>query len=442
MIVILLIQFSSDIYAGSLAYLKDRLNRLIQNQTNGIAHIVVFTTENAVSGGAGNNSVVLVFPDADDTKWCATAGTDLVAIGSTEDSAAALPGTLTARCTQGSGGSNYDTIYVEGVDNLSATTKYGVQVSDGSTAKLGTPAATTTGLITVKTNNGTGDVDNEKLAVDIITNDQVTVTATVPSPYQPPGGGGGGGGIPYEGTSVIFSGRAYPGSTVTLLKDAQIAVKTVAGPDANFYISLSGLTGGNYIFSLYSEDREGRRSSLLSFPVSVTSGATTKVSGIFISPTIAVDKSEVKRGDDIAIFGQSAAQTEITIAVASEEEIFVKTPSDKDGVYLYNFDTSIIDYGSHFTKSKAAFKGEISSFGLAVGFLVGTKNVFAKLAKCPPKADLNNDCRVNLVDFSIAAYWYKRPLSVAFKAVEGEKLNGDGKIDLVDFSIMAYYWTG
>jgi hypothetical protein len=58
------------------------------------------------------------------------------------------------------------------------------------------------------------------------------------------------------------------------------------------------------------------------------------------------------------------------------------------------------------------------------------------------KADLNCDGRVNLVDFSIAAYWYKRPLNDAFKAIEKDRLNGDGKIDLIDFSIMAYYWTG
>jgi len=112
-------------------------------------------------------------------------------------------------------------------------------------------------------------------------------------------------------------------------------------------------------------------------------------------------------------------------------------------VYLYNLGTEILDYGSHFTKSKAAKDGEISSFSRAVSFLVDTKNV-AKVVptKCPAKADLNNNCRVNLVDFSIAAYWCKRPLSVLFAATEKEKLNGDGKIDLVDFSIMAFYWTG
>ena len=106
----------------------------------------------------------------------------------------------------------------------------------------------------------------------------------------PSGGGGGGGGYIAPITSVVFSGRAYPRSTVTLLKDAQVAATTISGTDANFQISISGLSGGNFIFSVYSEDNKGIRSSLLTFPISVTSGATTNVSGIFISPTIGVDK--------------------------------------------------------------------------------------------------------------------------------------------------------
>ena len=51
----------------------------------------------------------------------------------------------------------------------------------------------------------------------------------------PSGGGGGGGGIiaPVV-TSIVFDGRAYPKSAVTLLKDAQIAATTVAGTDSIF----------------------------------------------------------------------------------------------------------------------------------------------------------------------------------------------------------------
>ena len=264
-------------------------------------------------------------------------------------------------------------------------------------------------------------------------------TSACTSAPPPSSGGGGGGGytaVPVT-TSVVFSGRAYSKSTVTLLKDAQIAATTIADANANFQVSVSGISGGNYIFAVYSEDSKGIRSSLLTFPVSVTSGITTNVGGIFIAPTIAVDKSEVKRGDNIAIFGQSAPNGEITVAISSEEEFFGKTAADQNGAYLYNFDTAQLDMGQHFTKSKAARDGTISSFSKAISFAIGTKNVVAELPKVAAKGDMNSDKRVNLVDFSIAAYWYKRISPLA-----SVDLNSDSKVDLVDFSIMAFYWTG
>jgi len=253
------------------------------------------------------------------------------------------------------------------------------------------------------------------------------------APFGGGGGGGGGGYIAPVETVAVFSGRAYPKSTVTLLKDAQIAAIAIAGSDATFSIKLSGLSGGNYIFAIYSEDSKGVRSSLLTFPVSITSGATVNVGGIFIAPTIATDKSEVKRGDNIAIFGQSVPKGEITVVVSSEEEFFGKITADQNGTYLYNFDTAQLDMGQHFTKCD----GAISFFNKAISFAVGTKTVFAQPVKCPAKTDLNGDCRVNLVDFFISVYWYKRPSPPATT-----DLNGDGKVDLIDFSIMAFYWTG
>ncbi|MDP2366039.1 MAG: hypothetical protein Q8M94_19985, partial [Ignavibacteria bacterium] len=149
---------------------------------------------------------------------------------------------------------------------------------------------------------------------------QTSVTVTTVAPPRPPSAP-----PPPLETKVIFEGRAYPLSKVNILKDGQMAISTIAGPDANFYVSLSGLSSGNYIFTVYGEDSQGRRSALFTFSVFITQGVTTKISGIFISPTIAVDKSEVKRGDNIAIFGQSAPQSEITIQVSSEEEFFAKT---------------------------------------------------------------------------------------------------------------------
>jgi len=257
-----------------------------------------------------------------------------------------------------------------------------------------------------------------------------TPVGPTPTPTPPPGGGGGGVVPP---TGVVVSGRAYPLSKVTLLKDGQIAMTTISGPDANFNISLTNLSGGNYMFSVFGEDSKGSFSTPFTFPLFITLGTVMQIGGIFIAPTIDVDKSEVKRGENIAIFGQSAPKSEVTIAVNSETESFVKTQSDKDGAYLYNFDTSPLELGQHLTKVKAALDGQVSPFGKSVSFAVGTKTI-AGNKKCGI-GDLNCDGWVNLVDFSILLYWWKKPNAIA-------DLNENGLVDLPDFSIMLYWWTG
>jgi hypothetical protein len=266
------------------------------------------------------------------------------------------------------------------------------------------------------------------------------------------GGGGGGGGSGSSGgggnitpapvTSVILSGRAYPLSKVNILKDGQLALSTIAGPDSNFTATIGNLSSGNYTFSVYGEDKNGLRSSPFTFQITITPGVTTNVGGIFIAPTIAVDKSEVKKGDNLVIFGQSASSSQVVISVNSAQEFFSNATSDANGVYLHNFDTSVLDLGQHSTKSKALQNNEISSFSDAVNFIVGTKNVLANTTSKLTKCDLNEDGQCNLIDFSIAAFWYKRTLSGDMIQKEKKYLNGDGKIDLVDFSIMAFYWTG
>lgn len=272
----------------------------------------------------------------------------------------------------------------------------------------------------------------------IVTSTEVSAApAAAPTPpaAAPPSGGTA---LPVSQTRIIFSGRAYPNSAVTLLKDAQIAATVIAGADASFQITISDISGGNYIFSIYGEDSKGIRSSLLTFPIKTIFGVTTQVSGILVPPSISVDKSEVKRGDSIIISGQSVPGAEITIAVNSEKDFFAKTIVDKNGNYSYKFDTELLSMGRHYAKSKAAFDGEVSIFGREIDFLVGVKNIFEEpTPKCPVKTDLNNDCRVNLIDISILIFWFDKsatPPKVDF--------DGNGRVDLVDLSIMAYFWTG
>lgn len=258
------------------------------------------------------------------------------------------------------------------------------------------------------------------------------------------GGGGGGGYAPAApsapATSVVISGSAYPLSNVTILKDGQIAVQTIAGPDANFSVTVNGLTGGSYVFSVYGQDSAGRRSATFTFPVTITTGVTTLISGVFLSPTIDIDKQEVKKGDTITIFGQAVPSAKISIEVDSAQPVFESTNANQSGAYLYEFDTSPLELGSHVAKSKAATGTVISSYSISQGFTVGTENIAAVSSTVARllKGDLNGDGRVNLIDFSILAYWYGKP-----NPPPAYNLKGTGStITLVDFSIMAYYWTG
>lgn len=259
--------------------------------------------------------------------------------------------------------------------------------------------------------------------------------------YTPPSSGGGG--VSAKGARVVLTGRAYPSSKVTVLKDAQVVATTIADGSAHFQVLISGLSAGTYFFSLYSEDNKGLRSSLLTFPVSVTKGILAKIDSIFVAPTMVGDKIKVKKGDPIILFGQSLPISDVTIEVNSPQPFFFKTKSTEDGTYLYNLDSSVLDFGQHHAQSRSSANLAISSQSAAYEFEVGTQNVYNNvLPSCPTKADLNGDCRVNLVDFSIVAFWYNRPLSPAFSIREVNHLNADGKINLVDFSIMAFHWTG
>jgi hypothetical protein len=192
-----------------------------------------------------------------------------------------------------------------------------------------------------------------------------------------------------------------------------------------------------YFFTLFAEDAKGNRSSTITFPISVLAGSIVTVSGILFAPTIDVDKSVVRRGETITVFGVAQPKAEVSILVGSDPELTAKTTADLSGAYLQSFDTTLFALGDHSTRSKSSLDGEVSQYSRTIGFLVSTSTIYKIPPVCHLRADLNGDCRVNLVDFSIMAYWYRRPNPPTLV-----DLSGDRKIDLQDFSILAYHWTG
>ena len=260
---------------------------------------------------------------------------------------------------------------------------------------------------------------------------QVTISAEVPSPPSPPAGGGGGAAPPPAVTKVVLKGLAYPSAKITVLMDGKVAALITADPLANFKAEITDITAGVWTFGLWAEDKEGRRSITFSFTVTVSSGMTTTISGIFISPTIELDKVNVLKGETLNIFGQTAPESEITISVESPE-IVKKTKAGKEGDWDYPLDTSPLEEGSHTTRARAEDPTDLkSSYSKVLAFYVGKYRV----AEICPKADFNKDGKTNLVDFSIMLYWWGKYNPCVDQ-------NQDGIINLPDFSILMYYWTG
>ena len=260
---------------------------------------------------------------------------------------------------------------------------------------------------------------------------QVTISAEVPSPPSPPAGGGGGAAPPPAVTKVVLKGLAYPSAKITVLMDGKVAALITADPLANFKAEITDITAGVWTFGLWAEDKEGRRSITFSFTVTVTSGMTTTISGIFIPPTIELEKVNFLKGETLNIYGQTAPESKIEISIESPE-ITKETKAEKTGDWKYPFDTSPLDEGSHTTRAKAEDPtGLKSSYSKVSAFYVGKYRV----EEVAPRADFNKDGKTNLVDFSILLYWWG-------KYNPAVDLNQDGIVNLPDFSILMYYWTG
>lgn len=227
---------------------------------------------------------------------------------------------------------------------------------------------------------------------------------------------------------------------MTLMRNGQFLASTVAGADAKFQFNISNVTPGTHTYGVWSADSRGVRSVTNSFSVSVTSGVGTVISGIFLPPTIDVDKSEVKRGEPITILGASAPNVAVNVIVHSTQEVLSTVTSDRNGLWRYVLDTLQLEYGSHEATARWRNEAGISPLSASAGFAVSNKTVDKKQeAPTSKAADISGDGKIDLKDFSMLTYWYKRPFTESTKKVD---VNKDGKIDLKDFSILAYNWSG
>lgn len=254
------------------------------------------------------------------------------------------------------------------------------------------------------------------------------------------GGGGGGGEVIDTGNATGFTVTAYsyPSAQVSLLIDGQLSDTTVADVNALFTFQKSDMTPGTYTLTLSAIDTYGLRSTLYTFPIIVDDGVTVVISNLIIAPSIRVDFLSVLSGTPVVVYGQSVPGSSMDFSYtppggSGPQLAYMTLPSS--GKYSYSVDT-VGSLGEYSASSKVAFNGFESSWSKFIRFSSALSTVPIE-NECPLQGDFNNDCLVNLVDFSILAYWYQ---GVGFPLIVD--LNNDNQISIADFSILSYYWTG
>ena len=417
---------TGSVRAGSLPYVTDYLNRQRANQTAGEIHQIFFIPATDLSGLA--NSVRLVFPGSAAGTWCRQAVSNLTVTaitnpsGSTE-AAELLPGTLAAGCTVGNGSTTYDTITVTGVGQLTAGVKYGVRVADGSTPTLGTPAAAAGIATQLITNDGLADVDQSAFYLTTVSQDQITVTATVVGETPPV----------TENPIVTFRGVGAPYGQVKVYRDEVLITSVPTDGEAAFNITLNNQPTGSHIYVLRVFDQDGHELTPLTFALNLGTGSTTLVTNIFLGPSIAIDHTSVKLGQEVKISG-STVPTGTVVLTVNSPTLSYSILSDQVGRWSKIINSNDVGVGTHTVKARA-YQGTqmISEYSEVITFSVNP------VGQCDGKktADLNCDGDVGLTDFSILMYFWAQTNPSNGRA----DINQDQRVDVVDFSIMLYQWT-
>lgn len=274
-------------------------------------------------------------------------------------------------------------------------------------------------------------------ADEIITISAEVISTTPPGP-APTGNTGLGDLIKIPNTAVRFSGHAYPDAIVTILKEGKEKISILADAKGYFSITFEEAYDASVVYTLFAKDPQGNKSVLLNYPIAVYEGYLTHLSGIRFAPTIKLNKLESSTLDSITLFGYALPKENIEIIVEAttlnkDKKLFTVMSNEK-GLYKTTFPLLGFFKGEYSVYVRYQGDKRISKL---VKFIVGEKDVLNTDQNSNIPGDCNFDSKIDLVDFSVLAFWYKKPNPPICLDTNKDKV-----INLVDFSILAFYWTG
>ena len=243
-----------------------------------------------------------------------------------------------------------------------------------------------------------------------------------------------------ETSAVTISGYTSPTTFVTLTEGSSVLATTVSDLTGVFNFNISGIDPGTHTFAMYATDALNRSTSETTLTIFLLANMVTSASGILLSPSLSLDKSQIHSGDLLTISGSSKPNSQINIFLEAPLRSYVAS-SNSSGAWSYvvpSSETTLMSPGAYrvYAVTQDSNGGQ-SNVSPTLNFSVITVTTGSNPAPACDisHGDLNCNGVTNLVDFSILLYHWNTNHRVA-------DINKDGTVNLVDFSIMMFYYSG
>ena len=245
------------------------------------------------------------------------------------------------------------------------------------------------------------------------------------------------------GVNVTFSGWAYPGASVSLIRkdlglaQAPLLQSVTAAADGSFLVKLNNvtrLTGQTYLLGFADKNGVISETKAYNIPVGKENLVNDKM---VIAPTVGFSgDSIVSKGGSVIVQGYAAPKGTVALFVDGKT-VGTITVNDPSGQYRYVLDTTGLATGRHSVAAVQTVNTIQSDSSSQQSFTV------SPLAN--PKLDLNGDGVVDVKDISIYLSYLKNLGAgvISFNTTDPNllrvlDLNGDGQLNVQDLSILLH----
>jgi hypothetical protein len=234
--------------------------------------------------------------------------------------------------------------------------------------------------------------------------------------------------IPGQFGNVRFVGEAFPDAMVTFTRNGTVVGTTTADGGSAFDKTLLSQDLGSADYGIFATDSANRNTATVTYNINVLPNTTVITSGILLPPTFAVIRNPIKRPQLQSNLGVGRHNSTVTIFYSGSkygDNWSISTGSNAAGSWGPATLNQTLHLGTYTTRAVL----QTPSSAISPSTQIITFQVLLS-------ADLNNDNRVNLTDFSILMFFYNQ------NTTKPADINDDGRVNLTDFSVMLFHWTG